>query len=352
MSWSVRPGVTGVVIAAGLIVFAAAGPAVADPAMAGFVWAAALGVLIVGAVWPFLVVWSVRVDATRPLDGHVELASRVTRVGEQTAIGVHVSLRIGDVRLGWSGGGGADAIVVPPGSALDVRVPMVLRRRGRFDRLFLTVSSDGPFGVLTASRVVVVEPARPLLSGPPARPLPVLDVPDAPSDGDSVVAAVGHGGDTTRTVRPYVTGDPAHLVHWPSTARTGTIVVREMEPPASRSVAVVVDLGVDHVVSKSAPASAASPVLVMPTVPPSAAEQAVEDVVAAAGAAVISLRSRGVRVVLCTSNADAAGPSSLCVEAGDEDDVLIRLAGAVPGPPGKEPSGWPVLRFNVDGERG
>ena len=44
------------------------------------------------------------------------------------------------------------------------------------------------------------------------------------------------------SVRPYAPGDPAHLVHWPSTARTGTLVVRELEPPAPIGQAIVVDL--------------------------------------------------------------------------------------------------------------
>ena len=38
-------------------------------------------------------------------------------------------------------------------------------------------------------------------------------------------------GDTVRAVRPYAPGDPARLVHWPTSARRGEIVVREHEPP-------------------------------------------------------------------------------------------------------------------------
>ena len=49
-------------------------------------------------------------------------------------------------------------------------------------------------------------------------------------------------GDTVRAVRPYVPGDAARLVHWPTSARRGTLVVREHEPPAALGVALVVDL--------------------------------------------------------------------------------------------------------------
>ena len=50
------------------------------------------------------------------------------------------------------------------------------------------------------------------------------------------------GGDTVRAVRPYAPGDPARLVHWPTSARRGEIVVREHEPPPALGVALVVDL--------------------------------------------------------------------------------------------------------------
>src|SRR5439155_631773 len=50
------------------------------------------------------------------------------------------------------------------------------------------------------------------------------------------------GGDTVRAVRPYVPGDPARLVHWPTSARRGELVVREHEPPPALGVALVVDL--------------------------------------------------------------------------------------------------------------
>jgi uncharacterized protein (DUF58 family) len=43
-------------------------------------------------------------------------------------------------------------------------------------------------------------------------------------------------------VRPYVSGDPARLVHWPTSARRGELVVREYEPPPALGVALLVDL--------------------------------------------------------------------------------------------------------------
>jgi uncharacterized protein (DUF58 family) len=49
------------------------------------------------------------------------------------------------------------------------------------------------------------------------------------------------GGPEYLGVREYRPGDSPRHVHWPSTARTGTIMVRELEEERSRRVAVLVD---------------------------------------------------------------------------------------------------------------
>jgi uncharacterized protein (DUF58 family) len=43
-------------------------------------------------------------------------------------------------------------------------------------------------------------------------------------------------------VREYVDGDAIRLVHWPSTARTGAIMIRELEGPQRPRLVIVVDL--------------------------------------------------------------------------------------------------------------
>ncbi len=63
-------------------------------------------------------------------------------------------------------------------------------------------------------------------------------------------------GDTVSAVRPYAPGDPARLVHWPTSARRGEIVVREHEPPPALGIALVVDLRADS--PDAAPEAAAS----------------------------------------------------------------------------------------------
>jgi uncharacterized protein (DUF58 family) len=50
------------------------------------------------------------------------------------------------------------------------------------------------------------------------------------------------GRDLTRGVREYVDGDPIRSVHWPATARTGAVMIREFEGPRRPHVIIVADL--------------------------------------------------------------------------------------------------------------
>lgn len=370
----VRPTPTGVISIVGLVLFLLIAPEVADPGMAGFVWAALLGLVIVGLIWPCVAVLTVRVEPT--VDAGPPL--RPVRVGEPTTVGLRVGNRLAEVSLRWVDGD--TAAPVGAGPTVDVSVPMTTVRRGRFHRLSVRVNSDAPFGIATASRAVTIDLPRPLEVGP--RPIDVdnLAVPESGAVGEVATAAAGHGGDTTRSVRPYVSGDPAHLVHWPTSARVGSLVVREMEPPADRAVAVVVDLGpgpgsgsgpvgiglgasggagsdVGVGVGVRAGGSAGHPVQgveaarglpVMPTTPLSeGVDRAVEGAVARAAALVADLRARGLRVLLCT-----AEPGPTVGEVGDLDTALSRLAAATFGEPGSPPAGWSVRRVTPRGDDG
>ncbi len=339
----VHPTPMGVIVAVAVALFVLIGPAVADPGMAGFVWAAALGLLVVGAVWPCVVVLLVSVE---PIAGAADAPRRPIRVGESTSVGLRVGARASEVQLRWVDA--TESVPVGPGTPTEVAVPLRAVRRGRFERLSVRITSDAPFGIVHASRAVVLDLDRPFEVGP--RPIDVerLPEPEAGSIGELATTSTGHGGDTTRSVRPYVTGDPAHLVHWPTSARTGSLVVREMEPPADRAVAVVVDLGPGPVgpdLGGPDPEGAVG-LPVMPTTPLADGEdRAVEGAVARAAAVAAALRARGVRVRLCT-----AEPEPENGEVGDDDMVAARLAAATRGQPGEVPAGWSVLRVTPRGD--
>jgi uncharacterized protein (DUF58 family) len=123
-------------------------------------------------------------------------------------------------------------------------------------------------------------------------------------------------------------------VHWPSTARTRSPVVRELDPPDATGVAVVVDLG---------PAGTGGAAR-WPSSPPGPEEVAVERAVSRAAGLARSVLATGGRVVLCTAAADGAG---LAREVSDGAEVGRRLARAVAGPPPAPPPGWTAVRVSA-----
>lgn len=346
----VQPTITGVILTVAVVLFVSVAPQVADPDMAGFVWAAALGVLLVGAAWPCVAVWLVSVQ---PVGPSVHRWRSQLRVGESTSLPLRLGPRLSEVGCRWVDS--KEITNVGAGAACDAEVPLTAVRRGRFQTLTLWVESDAPFGILRAARAVTVHLDVALEVGPRRIPVDAVSPTDVGLVGALATTSTGHGGDTTRSVRPYVTGDPAHLVHWPTSARTGELVVREMEPPADMAVAVVLDLGAVRV---DGAAAGERGLPLMPTTPLAEGEdKAVEGAVARAGAVVEDLRARGVRVLLCTSEgtgtSGGAGISDgrpQVGEVGDDAVTTSRLAGAVPGPPGVVPPGWSVLRITPRGD--
>jgi uncharacterized protein (DUF58 family) len=105
-------------------------------------------------------------------------------------------------------------------------------------------------------------------------------------------------------VRDYRPGDARRSVNWPATARTGQLMVTELDGEHAGHATLVVDLG--------------------PT-PGPAAEQVASEAVTVGD----DLLRRGVRVTLVTR--EAVGPVADVVA--DVRQLGRRLARAVPGPP-------------------
>lgn len=130
---------------------------------------------------------------------------------------------------------------VPPDTGL---LPGKAQFRGVATRAEIEVCSWGPLGLLGYSRTRLLDLRRTLWIGPRAYALkePIdLEPRTGPLPTGPVVAA--GEGDITRSVREYVPGDPLRRVAWSVTARTGKLVTRELERPATQVVHLVVDLG-------------------------------------------------------------------------------------------------------------
>jgi uncharacterized protein (DUF58 family) len=286
-----------------IVIGASSPPPATDRQILVLVWTAMAASFVVGIGWPLVVVRRVQLAVSSPRDA---------TVGDLVPIEVRIAGRVGSCELRaldptgeWHRIDGASTGIVPH----------LADRRGVFRVVRFEVRVTAPLGVLAAHRTFEVAVGHPVDVAP--KPLTVGWLPaPVPLDGgtdDASLAALG--GDLVRSVRPYAPGDPAHLVHWPSTARTGSLVVRELEPPAPIGQALVVDLR-DLGPDKERAASYA--------------HGAARAVLAAGGA-----------LVLCT--AEVGGPVSERVRT--PIDAGRRLARAVAAEPGAPPDGWPVVEI-------
>jgi len=295
----------GTVVGLALVVTLMRPPPAADAAVVAVVAGAMVGILVIGAVVPMVVVRRIGVDAKSPRDANVgdNVLIDVEFTGRVTRFQARVLDPTGDWRQASAPSSG--------------QLPHLADRRGLFGAVRVEVRVTAPLGIVAASRVHTVLLPYAVEIAP--RPLAVSWVPSpAPvSGGAHPVTRPAMAGDLVRSVRPYVPGDPANLVHWPSSARTGTLIVRELEPPLPVGQAIVVDLtgtGTDT-------------------------ERAAAYGLGAARAVIVA----GGELVLCTCEAGGpvTGPVTNVLDAGR------RLARAVPGPPGRPPPGWPVVEIGA-----
>ncbi|MGH9091885.1 MAG: DUF58 domain-containing protein, partial [Acidimicrobiales bacterium] len=126
---------------------------------------------------------------------------------------------------------------VPTGGPGEVRMTVVPRHRGVLDRCEVRLASAAPFGLLWWTVRATVSLPRPLHVAPPVADTAASrrSGPEARGYGERPVPArVGE----PRGARPYRPGDLRSWVHWPATAHTGDLMVREMEQPAAPPVTV------------------------------------------------------------------------------------------------------------------
>lgn len=294
----------GTVLVLAILVGAANPPPATDRQILVLIWAGMVAALVIGIVWPLVVIRRAAVSVASPRDA---------TVGDRVPLEVRVTGKVGACELRVLDPTGDWHRVAGAAAAGTVR--HVADRRGVFRVVRVEVRVTAPLGVLAAHRVFEAEIGHLVEVAP--KPLAVDWLPaGAPLDGGvDNVALAALGGDLVRSVRPYAPGDPAHLVHWPSTARTGALVVRELEPPAPVGQAIVVDLrdlGPDKEQAASYSFGAARAVL-----------------------------AAGGELVLCT--AEVSGPVTARVRT--PLDAGRRLARAVAAEPGAPPEGWPVVEI-------
>lgn len=125
------------------------------------------------------------------------------------------------------------------GGRRTLHYPVPTPRRGRLELGPLTVSQRDPLGLLrrarshAASAVLWVHPVT-----YPVRPLPVGRVPDFEGRRTDSARA---GTVTFSSLREYVPGDDPRRIHWRTTARTGTLIVREHIDTTEPTTTILLD---------------------------------------------------------------------------------------------------------------
>ena len=318
-----RPTIFGLLLVAVLTTTLLIGFAVADPTAAALVWAGLAAVAAFGALWPLITVRSVGIEI---LSAPTDLV-----VGQLGSVQVKLTGRASGLTLRCSGSPLLLADLVSPGL---VQVPLEVSTRGAYSSIRLDLGSDAPFGIALALRTRTLKLPRRLLVGP-------VTLPQTARVGDLVgpqslnlPRGLATSGESVRSVRPYTSGDPQHLVHWPSTARLGSLVVKELEPPVATGLAIVLDLSLTSEAGSSELGSSEDG-----SSEPGAVISRVEDAASRAAGLAENALAQGARVVLCTAQAD--GPVS--AEVSSLLHLRRRLALAVAGMPAAAPTDWPAV---------
>jgi uncharacterized protein (DUF58 family) len=123
------------------------------------------------------------------------------------------------------------------------RRKLVCTRRGVFQLGEVRLRTGDPFGFFERERTYAgALSTRQVLVYPRLIPIRRLALPPHHPSLD-VVSPRSYVSDPTRTatVREYRPDDPQRLIHWPSTARRGSLHVRVLEPATSLHVSLVLD---------------------------------------------------------------------------------------------------------------
>ncbi|OHV32675.1 hypothetical protein BCD49_29370 [Pseudofrankia sp. EUN1h] len=131
---------------------------------------------------------------------------------------------------------------VPGAGTRAFDIALDTRRRGVISLGPVLVRRADPFGLvsstarLSAAGVLRVRPRARPLGAPPAAPA---------RDPDGRTADGAAGGVIFHGLREYVSGEDLRFVHWPSSARTGVLMVRQHVEPSEPASTVVLDTRAD-----------------------------------------------------------------------------------------------------------
>ena len=279
-----------------LAIYGIAGGAAAGEEATTAVGVFALACFVLGVWWPVASLARVRLSVRAPSDA---AAGEVVHLRVTISGRGRLEVRTADASAPWC------HTALPA----EVTVGSRVATRGVVTQVRIQLRSAAPLGMFTRFRTVAVMLPRPLYVAPRTELRGVVpgSAPDR-SGGPALEARQAGPGETVRAVREYVAGDPARNVHWPTSARRGSLFVREHEPSPPIGIAITADLG--------GPDPEAAAVEAMST-----------------GAAMLAAGGR-VWLTTCEEDGPVGG------EVSDRRELGQRLARARPGMVPDPPAGW------------
>ncbi len=239
-----------------------------------------IATLVASLVLPAVPLTAARLQIRTPADTVAGLPLTIDLVSPSSAT---VRACAPSLDRGWFRLGSGQLVVVP-------------QQRGVLESVRVDLRCAAPLGLWPWRRRLWVELERPLH----VAPAPVTTELRLPPD------ALHRGEELTRSVRPYEAGDGLRDVHWPATARAGSLHVREREADDRLHIELVADLGA----------------------PRALGDDEVEHRASWAAGAGAALLASGRIVVLHTC--ERGGPTSAVVR--ERRELGRRLARAIPGP--------------------
>ena len=170
-----------------------------------------------------------------------------------------------------------------------VAYPLPQLRRGRYTVGPTSVIASDPFGLVTAD-TRSTDTAQ-LWVQPKTVALAPLTLPIAWRDGAATLShSVGSGGSDDASVREFRHGDDLRKIHWRSTAKTGSLMVRQEDRPWHGESLVLLD----------------TRALAYPVLPHEDESPALEWAITAAASIGCHLAERGRRVTVVTGSGQVA----------------------------------------------
>lgn len=234
------PTARGWVVLASALVFGLASWALGYPELA-VLSTACLAALLAGVAWlPFAAPLKVSRDVAPAKVARGETAVgmvRVTNTGRRATRPLLAVDRCGTARV---------RVPVPglaPGTSRFVSYRVPTERRGELSVGPLLLRSADPLGLFT--RVLIYGAPATLLVRPRTVPLPPLPSGRTASIEGPTSDTAPSGTVAFHTLREYVVGDDLRHVHWRTTARTNTLMVKHLVDTSLPETVVVLDTDTD-----------------------------------------------------------------------------------------------------------